>query len=67
MFHFFINNRKIFTPTSFSILEFLNFLSFEFNTIVIEYNGIILPKQLWSKTFLKPMDKLEFVTIVGGG
>ena len=67
MFYFYINNKKIFTSTSFTIFEFLNFLSFEFNTIVIEYNGLILPKQLWSKTFLKSMDKLEFVTIVGGG
>tara|TARA_Y100001970_G_C13795402_1_gene632315 strand:- start:277 stop:513 length:237 start_codon:yes stop_codon:yes gene_type:complete len=35
--------------------------------IVIEYNGTIIPKDLWNKQKVKDGDTLEIVTIVGGG
>lgn len=35
--------------------------------IAIEYNGEILHKQYWSQTQLNSGDRLEVVTIVGGG
>lgn len=67
MYFFSLNNKKIFTSRNFTVSEFLDFLFLDLSNIVIEYNGLVLPKQLWFKTFLQPNDKLEFVTIVGGG
>jgi sulfur carrier protein len=35
--------------------------------VAVEYNGEILHRQYWSNTYLQPDDRLEIVTIVGGG
>jgi len=36
-------------------------------TIAVEYNGDILHRQFWETTQLAEGDRLEVVTIVGGG
>jgi sulfur carrier protein len=35
--------------------------------LAVEYNGEILHRQFWDETEIKPADRLEIVTIVGGG
>jgi sulfur carrier protein len=35
--------------------------------VAVEYNGEILHRQFWEKTEVKEGDRLEIVTIVGGG
>jgi sulfur carrier protein len=35
--------------------------------VAVEYNGEILHRQHWDRTEIKPGDRLEIVTIVGGG
>ncbi|MEL6929169.1 MAG: sulfur carrier protein ThiS [Cyanobacteria bacterium J06600_6] len=35
--------------------------------IAVEYNGEILHRQYWNKTPMQSGDRLEIVTIVGGG
>ncbi len=35
--------------------------------VAVEYNGEILHRQYWQETELKEGDRLEIVTIVGGG
>jgi sulfur carrier protein len=35
--------------------------------VVVEYNGEIIQRQDWEQTQLKTGDRLEVVTIVGGG
>ncbi|MEL6601603.1 MAG: sulfur carrier protein ThiS [Cyanobacteria bacterium J06614_10] len=35
--------------------------------VAVEYNGEILTRQLWGVTVLQSGDRLEIVTIVGGG
>lgn len=35
--------------------------------IAVEYNGEILTRSLWASTPLQANDRLEIVTIVGGG
>ena len=37
------------------------------NTVVIEHNMIILPKEQWSQFTLVSDDKLEIIAFVGGG
>ena len=47
--------------------EFLEQLNFKLQLIAVEYNGEILHRQFWSQTKLQEGDRLEIVTIVGGG
>lgn len=35
--------------------------------VAVEYNGEILHRQFWESTYLQEGDRLEIVTIVGGG
>ena len=35
--------------------------------VAVEYNGEILHRQYWEDTKIKENDRLEIVTIVGGG
>lgn len=35
--------------------------------VAVEYNGEILHRQFWSETHMQEGDRLEIVTIVGGG
>ena len=35
--------------------------------VAVEYNGEILHRQFWTETQLQNSDRLEIVTIVGGG
>lgn len=37
------------------------------DTVVVEHNRIILPKEKWSQIVLTADDELEIITFVGGG
>jgi len=50
-----------------TIFHTVLFFGYKLDLIVIEYNGVLLPIKNWKTTFLKEDDKLEIVTIVGGG
>lgn len=47
--------------------ELLTKLGLNPRLIAIEYNGEILHRQYWANTQMQPGDRLEIVTIVGGG
>ena len=47
--------------------ELLTKLELNPRLIAIEYNGEILHRQYWADTQMQPGDRLEIVTIVGGG
>ncbi len=47
--------------------NFLQQLGLNPRLIAIEYNGEILHRQFWEETIIKEGDRLEIVTIVGGG
>ncbi len=46
---------------------FLEQLGLNPRLVAVEYNGEILHRQFWHSTKLQPGDRLEIVTIVGGG
>lgn len=37
------------------------------NLVVVEHNGLITPRNQWQEPLVKNGDRLEIVTIVGGG
>ncbi|MCT7949391.1 sulfur carrier protein ThiS [Ancylothrix sp. C2] len=46
---------------------FLEKLGLNPRLVAVEYNGEILHRQFWQETVIKQGDRLEIVTIVGGG
>ncbi|MFM2430745.1 MAG: hypothetical protein RLZZ511_1958 [Cyanobacteriota bacterium] len=47
--------------------EFLTQLGINPKLVAVEYNGEILHRQFWDTTTVQTDDRLEIVTIVGGG
>ena len=45
----------------------LKFLGYKTNTIVVEVNDLIINSKKWDNKILKDGDRLEIVSIVGGG
>ena len=62
-----INDAKYIFNVNLTILELLNYLGFNKNLVVIDYNGIILEKKFWEQTYLYNNDSLEILSIAGGG
>ena len=59
----FINNSN----KEYSLLETLNHLGYSNNTIIVELNNMIVNNASWHEKNVKDGDKLEIVSIVGGG
>lgn len=47
--------------------QLLEQLGFNPRLVAVEYNGEILHRQFWQQTQMQAGDRLEVVTIVGGG
>ncbi|MBD2676445.1 MULTISPECIES: sulfur carrier protein ThiS [Nostoc] len=47
--------------------DLLQQLGFNPRLVAVEYNGEILHRQFWAETKVRSGDRLEVVTIVGGG
>lgn len=47
--------------------DFLIQLGYNPRLVAVEYNGEILHRQYWEQTKIQKNDRLEIVTIVGGG
>ena len=47
--------------------DLLQQLGFNLRLVAVEYNGEILHRQFWTETQVQEGDRLEVVTIVGGG
>ncbi|MFM7528530.1 MAG: sulfur carrier protein ThiS [Nodosilinea sp.] len=62
-----VNGESKTCPAGTFLPAFLEQLGLNPRLIALEYNGEILHRQLWATTCLHPNDKLEIVTIVGGG
>ena len=45
----------------------LEFLGYKQNTVVVEVNDLIINSKKWENEIIKEGDKLEIVSIVGGG
>ncbi|MEO1094335.1 MAG: sulfur carrier protein ThiS [Cyanobacteria bacterium J06638_28] len=47
--------------------DYLQAIGLNPRLVAVEYNGEILHRQFWDSTYLQTGDRLEIVTIVGGG
>lgn len=62
-----VNGKKHICEKERKLPELLTELGLNPRLIAVEYNGEILHRQNWEKTTVKEGDRLEVVTIVGGG
>lgn len=62
-----INGENHNFATSLTLPELLAQIGMNPRLIAVEYNGAILHRQYWMDTQIQTGDRLEVVTIVGGG
>lgn len=62
-----VNGEPRTCATKTSLPNFLTQLGLNPRLVAVEYNGEILHRQFWEQTEMQPNDRLEIVTIVGGG
>ena len=67
MNQFFLNGQKYQTKSKITIYNLLEYLNYNDQFLILEYNNNIYPKEDWIKMYLNNMDKVEIITIVGGG
>ena len=65
--HFFLNGHQYFTNSNLTILEMVNYFNYNTSLLVLEYNSQICNRKNWNKIYITNNDKIEIVTIVGGG
>jgi sulfur carrier protein len=62
-----VNGEARTCPAHLNLPAFLEQLGMNPRLVAVEYNGEILHRQFWNDTEVKSGDRLEIVTIVGGG
>lgn len=62
-----VNGKPQTCPVQTTLPELLAQLGLNPRLVAVEYNGEILHRQFWEETMMQPDDRLEIVTIVGGG
>jgi sulfur carrier protein len=62
-----INGEPRQCPPDLTLPNLLQTLGMNPRLVAVEYNGEILHRQFWDETPIKQSDRLEIVTIVGGG
>jgi sulfur carrier protein len=63
----FINGLKYETSASVNISEVLCYFNCKKKFFILEYNSLVYDSKYWSKIKIKNNDKIEIITIVGGG
>ena len=59
--------RVIQCNKSISLNETMKLLGYSSNTVIVELNDLIINAEGWKNKYIKEGDKLEIVSIVGGG
>ena len=59
--------RLIQSNKSISLNETIRLLGYSSNTVVVEVNKLIINSAEWDEKYIQNGDKLEIVSIVGGG
>jgi thiamine biosynthesis protein ThiS len=64
---FFVNGNKFYTNVPITLSDLIYYFNYTKSLFVLEYNHSICEKTQWNKIFIADNDKIEIVTIVGGG
>jgi thiamine biosynthesis protein ThiS len=64
---FFLNGEEFFSDKVLTLSNIIEYFNYNSSLLVLEYNHFICPKESWKTIFIQDKDKIEIVTIVGGG
>jgi thiamine biosynthesis protein ThiS len=64
---FILNGEMYRTDNNLTLFDVVTYFNYNDSLLVLEYNNFICEKNKWKTTFLKHSDKIEIVSIVGGG
>lgn len=67
MKNFSLNGENYYIQTDSTVLRILEYFKYNKSLFVLEYNNLICNKKDWDKIWIQNNDKIEIVTIVGGG
>lgn len=65
--YFFVNGYKFCTQQKITIFQVIKYFNYNTSLLVLEHNNLICSYKNWDKIFIQDNDKIEIVTIVGGG
>lgn len=65
--NFFVNDQEYYTYDKITIFDIIQYFNYNEALLVLEYNNFICNKEKWKKIFITNQDRIEIVTIVGGG
>lgn len=65
--NFILNGDKYYIEDKITLLELINYFNYNTSLLVLEYNNAICNKKKWEDIYIHDNDKIEIVTIVGGG
>ena len=64
---FFVNGHEFYTDVDITLFDLIYYFNYTTSLFVLEYNNLICDKIQWDKIIVGNKDKIEIVTIVGGG
>ena len=65
--HFSLNGDSYYTTKNITLFDLIKYFNYNDSLLVIELNQLICNKKKWRETLIKDNDRIEIVTIVGGG
>ena len=65
--YFSLNGQSYYTTQNLTLFEIIKYFNYNDSLLVLELNQLVYNKKKWNQTFLKNHDKIEIVSIVGGG
>ena len=64
---FFLNGCEYYTQDQITLFDVISYFDYNSSLLVVEYNNLICNKKNWNNILIANNDKIEIVTIVGGG
>ena len=64
---FFLNGHKLYTTRDLTIHDTLRYFQYTNQVFVVEYNKMICNQKNWPIIKINTNDKIEIITVVGGG
>ena len=65
--NFTLNGYNFCIKNDLTIYKILQYFNYQNNLFIVEYNDLISNRDDWSKIKITSNDKIEIITIVGGG
>lgn len=65
--YFFLNGNKYVLHKRLTILDIVKYFNYNISLFILEHNQIVRNKESWNKILINNNDRIEIITIVGGG